>query len=170
MQDTNDDFAALRRTGDSVQAQFERTVEHDQLTVWNMLTQPAHLAEWLAPGTIELRPGGAAKLNFVDSGTVIDSLVTACVPPRLVEYSWSGPAEPRRPVRWETHAAGASTRVTLAISLPDSEDVARACAGWEGHLTMLLAALEGVPIKFPFEHFKRAREAYKAKLALLARP
>ena len=30
---------------------------------------------------------------------------------------------------------------------------------------MLAATLEGVPIKFPFEEFKAAREAYKARLA-----
>ena len=41
------------------------------------LTDPQRLAEWLAPGTIALEPGGAAKLNFTDSGTVIDSTVTA---------------------------------------------------------------------------------------------
>jgi len=29
---------------------------------------------------------------------------------------------------------------------------------------MLLAALEGVPIKFPFERFQQTREAYKAML------
>jgi hypothetical protein len=30
---------------------------------------------------------------------------------------------------------------------------------------MLAAALEGVPIKFPFDRFKQTREAYKALLA-----
>jgi hypothetical protein len=30
---------------------------------------------------------------------------------------------------------------------------------------MLAAALEGVPIRFPFERFKAARDAYRARLA-----
>jgi hypothetical protein len=30
---------------------------------------------------------------------------------------------------------------------------------------MLLAAIEGVPIKFPFERFKATREAYKSIIA-----
>lgn len=165
MQDANDELAALRRADGRIEARFERTIGHDQQAVWRMLTDPACLAQWLAPGTIEMRLGGAAKLNFIDSGTVIDSPVTAFDPPRLIEYSWSSGNEPLRPVRWETRSASGETRLTLSISVPQGEDAARACAGWEAHLMMLLAALEGVPIKFPFELFKGKREAYKAKLA-----
>ena len=63
-------------------------------------------------------------------------------------------------------ARGAASLEGLTLTLPASEDVARSCAGWEAHLEMLAAALEGVPIKFPFESFKAAREAYKAQLGL----
>lgn len=166
MTDTNEELGALCRVNGYLQGRLERPVEHDQQAVWSMLTAPERLVEWLAPGTIELRLGGAAKLNFTDSGTVIDSTVTAIDAPRLIEYSWSSPGEPSRPVRWETHAVDGGTRLTLIVSVPQNEDIARACAGWEAHL-LLLAAIEGVPIKFPFERFKVTREAYKAKAALL---
>jgi uncharacterized protein YndB with AHSA1/START domain len=169
MQDANDELAVLRRVNGNLQGQFERMVEHDQQTVRRVLTEPGRLAEWLAPGTIELHLGGTAKLNFIDSRTVIDSMITAFDPPRLIEYSWSSGDDPLRPVRWETSPADSGTHLSLTITLPQNEDIARACAGWEAHLMMLLAALEGVPIKFPFEHFKRTREAYKAKLASLGR-
>lgn len=33
---------------------------------------------------------------------------------------------------------------------------------------MLAAALAGVPIKFPFETFKAARDAYRVQLAAMA--
>jgi len=164
MTDANEDLGVLSRAESGLQGRLTRTFEHDQQAVWRMLTDPERLAEWLAPGTIELRPGGAAKLNFTDSGTVIDSTVTAIDPPRLLEYSWSSPGEPARPVRWETQAADGGTRLTLTVTVPQNEDIARACAGWEGHLMMLLAAIEGVPIKFPFERFKTTREAYKAQV------
>jgi hypothetical protein len=52
----------------------------------------------------------------------------------------------------------------LTLRIPDNEDIARTCAGWDAHLEMLAAAMEGVPIKFPFERFKAAREAYRARL------
>jgi hypothetical protein len=49
--------------------------------------------------------------------------------------------------------------------MPADEDAGRAAAGWEAHLEMLAAALEEVPIKFPFETFKAARDAYRQELA-----
>ena len=111
--------------------------------------------------------GGAARLDFADSGTVIDSQVSAFEPGRVLEYSWSSPGQPLRPVRWEIAAAGEATALTLIQRTPLDEDPGRACAGWEAHLEMLQAALEGVPIKFPFESFKAARDAYRPKVAAL---
>lgn len=158
------ELGSLCRIGDTVEGRLERVLDHPVDTVWAMLTELGHLANWLAPGDIECKQGGAAKLNFADSGTVIDSTVSAYEPPRLLEYSWSSPGEPLRPVRWELTAEGKATRLILTLRVPAGEDAARACAGWEAHLEMLAAALEGVPIKFPFQRFKETREAYKAML------
>ena len=156
--------AIFARSGGEIQAIMTRSFEHSPATVWAMLTDPARLPLWLAPGEIELRLGGAARLDFVDSGTVIDSHVTALVPGSLLEYSWSGPGEPARPVRWELTPENGGAQLTLTVRTPEGEDAGRACAGWEAHLEMLAAALEGVPIKFPFETFKAARDAYRAQL------
>lgn len=164
MTESNEELGTITRVQGYFEARLERQLEHDQEAVWTMLTDPSRFVDWLAPGEIELREGGSAKLNFTDSGTVIDSTVSACDPPRLIEYSWSGPGEPERPVRWETSPAGDGTRLRLTLRIPEDEDVARACAGWEAHLMMLLAAIEGVPIKFPFERFQATREAYKAQI------
>jgi uncharacterized protein YndB with AHSA1/START domain len=164
MAGSDEDLGTIERRGGAFEARLTRHLEHDQRTVWSWLIEPARLVEWLAPGTIAHERGGPAKLHFTDSGTIIDSTVTAIDPPRLLEYSWSGPGEPERPVRWETAPEAAGTRLTLTLRVPADEDVARACAGWEAHLQMLLAAIEGVPIKFPFERFKETRAAYKARL------
>jgi uncharacterized protein YndB with AHSA1/START domain len=161
------ELGTITRTRGFFEARLERILEHDQHAVWAMLTDPARLPEWLAPGELTLEKGGPAKLNFPESGTVIDSRVSAVDPPRLIEYSWSGPGEPERPVRWETVAEGGGTRLVLTLRTPDTEDIARSCAGWEAHLQMLLAAIEGVPIKFPFDHFKATREAYRAIVATI---
>jgi uncharacterized protein YndB with AHSA1/START domain len=166
----NDDgqpLARLSRAADYVEARMERRFDHLPAELWRMLTDPAMLPQWLAPGRIEFAVGGAARLDFADSGTVIDSAVSACEDGRLIEYSWSSPGEPLRPVRWEIAPDSRGSRLTLTLKTPAGEDPGRACAGWEAHLTMLEAALEGVPIKFPFETFKVAREAYRAKVAEL---
>jgi uncharacterized protein YndB with AHSA1/START domain len=168
MYDDAEALAELTRASGYVEARMTRRIEHPPSAVWRMLTDPAMLAQWLAPGRIELRLGGAARLDFADSGTVIDSPVTAFEDGRLLEYSWSHGDEPARPVCWKVEAAGGGTRLTLSQKTPEGEDPGRACAGWEAHLEMLQAALEGVPIKFPFERFKAARDAYRPKVAALA--
>ena len=162
---TDEELGTLERVPGGVRGRLERVIEHSPDEIWAALTDPTQLPQWLAPGEIALTPGGAARLNFIDSGTVIDSVVTAVEAPRLLEYSWSSPGEPDRPVRWETTPEGDATRVNLTVTIPEGEDAGRACAGWVAHLEMLAAALEGAPMKFPFDRFKAAREVYKARLA-----
>ena len=154
--------------GDEAEVRLVRTFDRPPQMVWGALTRSSRLVEWLAPGTVTQALGGAVKLDFADSGIVIDSRVTAFVPGRLLEYSWSGPGEPLRPVRWEIEAVSCGTRLTLTLTLPACEALARSCAGWEAHLEMLAAALQGVPIKFPFAQFKASREAYKARMGVAA--
>jgi uncharacterized protein YndB with AHSA1/START domain len=161
MSDNNEALGTIELLDGYYEARLQRIIDHDQEAVWAMLTEPARFVEWLAPGKIELRKGGSAKLDFVDSGIVINSSVSEYQAPCLLEYSWSGPGEPLRPLRWETKALEKGTRLTLTLRSPEDEDIARTCAGWEAHLMMLMAAIEGVPIKFPFDHFVATREQYK---------
>lgn len=151
----------IRRTDTGFEGQLRRTIAHPPARVWQMLTAPDQLAQWLAPGTIELRPGGAVHINFADSGILIESTVTAYQPEQLLEYSWSSGSEPARPLRWELSPSPEGTELVLTVQVPAQEDIAKACAGFDGHLEMLVAALEGVPIRFPFELFLQARKAYQ---------
>jgi uncharacterized protein YndB with AHSA1/START domain len=157
-------LGTVEHIGNCFEARIERMLEHDQAAVWKMLTDSSLLPQWLAPGNLSLSKGGSAKLNFPESGTNVESVVTEVDPPRLIEYSWSSPGQPDRPLRWEATAVKGGTRLSLTLKIPDNEDIARTCAGWEAHLEMLAAAMEGVPIKFPFEYFKVAREAYRSLL------
>ncbi|MET3528396.1 SRPBCC domain-containing protein [Phenylobacterium koreense] len=148
-------------------AHFELPLEAGAEEVWSFLTAPDRLPQWLAPGSIELREGGAAKLDFQDSGIVIDSQVTRCEAPHALAYSWSAPGQPDRPVRWTLAADGEGTHLSLDLELPSDEDAARSAAGWAAHLEMLAAAMAGAPMKFPFPTFKAAREAFNDKVAQL---
>lgn len=165
MTDLNDELGVIEKADGYYHATLKRKFSQDRETVWAMLVDPGRFVNWLAPGEIELSRGGAAKLNFSDSGIVVDSVVSEYDPPALLEYSWSSGDEPQRPVRWLLDETGSGTQLTLVLGIPENEDVPRSCAGWEAHLMMLLAAIEGVPIKFPFERFVAAREAYN-KLVL----
>ena len=151
--------------GDAVVARMAIVLDAAPGEVWSALTEPDQFVQWLAPGSIELRQGGAARLDFVDSGIVIDSTVSAIEPGRLLEYSWSRPGEPDRPLRYGLEPQGEGTRLTLELRVPAGEDAARSAAGWAAHLEMLAGALMGVPMKFPFDVFKAARAGYQAQLA-----
>lgn len=159
--------ARFTLAGDVTHADFQLTLDNHVEEVWAAITEPQWLARWLAPGDIELREGGAARLDFGESGAVIDSRVTACAPQRLLEYSWSTPGEPSRPLRWSLEPIGPTTVLTLRVTVPAREDAARAAAGFAAHLEMLQTALIGVPTKFPFEAFKAARDAYCEQVARL---
>lgn len=151
----------IRRLEAGFEGRLERLVGHDPRAVWRMLTEPQALAQWLAPGSIDLRSGGSVHIDFADSGTTIDSAVTAFDPPRLLEYSWSSGNEPERPLRWELNAVKEGTQLVLTVRLPAGEDIVKACAGFDAHLEMLAAALEGVPIRFPVDRFLKARRIYQ---------
>lgn len=155
----------IKRVPSGFEGRLQRIYDHDRATVWSKLTLPAEIAKWLAPGTIELRLGGKVHIDFADSGIVIDSSVLAYEPERVLAYSWSSGNEPQRPMRWELADAEGGTQVTLTVTIPAGEDAAKACAGFEGHLEMLAAALEDVPVKFPLELYLKARKGYQELLA-----
>ncbi len=127
-----------------------------------MLTESWALVQWLASGSIEPRIGGAVHIDFADSGRTIESTVLQFDPPRLLEYSWSSGDDPERPLRWELNVVEGGTQLLLTLRLPATEDVAKACAGFDAHLEMLAAALEGVPIRFPVDYFLSRRRVYEA--------
>jgi len=169
MSDTAIQPADFARNDDKVVARFHLTLDNHVEEVWDALTRSDRLPQWLAPGEIEPRVGGAARLDFGDSGIVIASQVTAFEPQRVLEYSWSGPREAERPVRWEIEPLGAGCVLTLTLTTPAGDDPDRAAAGWAAHLEMLAAALAGVPIHFPYQLFKAAREHYSAQVQALAK-
>lgn len=150
--------------GDRLEARLERIIDHDRRSVWRMLTDPDAIVNWLAPAEIDARKGGRIHIDFPESGAIIDSVITEFDPPGLLSYSWSSGNEPARPLRWQLESLGTETRLSLTVRLPPDEDIARAAAGWDAHLEMLLAALEGVPIRFPADHFVEARHHYGNQL------
>ena len=159
--------AHFTAAADTITAEFRLTLDNHLDEVWTALTQPGWLANWLAPGEMDLRNGGVVRLDFGESGGIIDSRITALEPHRLLEYSWSIPGEPLRPLRWELEPIGPATLLTLRLTVPAIEDAGRAAAGWAAHLEMLQIALVGMPAKFPFEVFRVARDAYREQVAEL---
>lgn len=133
--------------------------------LWRMLTDSTAIAQWIAPGRIEQRLGGAVQIDFKDSGVVIDSEVVEFDAGRVLAYAWGRGNDAARVLRWELADAADGAGLALTVNVPAGEDPAKACAGFEGHLEMLAGALEGVPIKFPFDLYVAARAAYAQQSA-----
>jgi uncharacterized protein YndB with AHSA1/START domain len=157
--------AQIHRQPGFVEARFRASFDNSADEVWSFLTDPARLPLWMAPGEVGLALGAPVHLDFGDSGVVVDSVVTAFEPGRLIQYAWSGAGEPQRPLTWRVDPEGAErATLELRVQIPEGEDAARGFAGWDAHLEMLAAALEEVAIRFPFEHFKARRAHYAAQL------
>ena len=106
-------YGTVHKRADGYQLRFERHLLHPVEKVWAALTNPAQLAQWLAPGEIELTLGGRVSLAFTDGDGVIDGQVTAIAPPRLLEFTWTDQGQ-----RFRVRALGVDRRRRRHTSRP----------------------------------------------------
>lgn len=131
----------------SLTLRFERQFAHPPETVWAALTDPAQLARWFMPGTIEPFRGGRLQLQSGENGGTVGEVVT-WDPPRRLSYSWvrEGGAGARSLVHWQLHpegAAGERTVLVLEHSGLDPETGYDYGAGWHDFLDRLPHHLAG---------------------------
>ncbi len=151
---------------DGYQLRFERHLLHPVEKVWAALTDPAQLAQWLAPGEIELALGGRVSLAFTDGNGVIDGRVTAIAPPRLLEFTWTDQDNDFGFVRWELIADDGNTHLVLTQTVPESarEFGLPMLAGWHSLLDRLAALLDDQP--FARDHWQELHDDY-ARLGVM---
>jgi uncharacterized protein YndB with AHSA1/START domain len=135
---------------------IERTVElaHPPAKVWAALTTAEGLGTWFGNGaTVDLRPGGAARLTWTD-GPTVDLRVERVEEPAVFGFTWPVNGlpddDPRRTyVEFTLTPAGAGTRLTVVGSgfaqLPDDAH-AKAfdgnTQGWASELGELVTYLD----------------------------
>jgi uncharacterized protein YndB with AHSA1/START domain len=135
---------------------IERTlqVSHPPDTVWAALTTAEGLGAWLGnDATIELRPGGSARMRWAD-GHAVAMRVERVEEPTVFGFTWqisSLPEEdPRRTyVEFTLEPVGAGTRLTVVESgfAQLSEDAYRSAydgnvKGWASELGELVDYLD----------------------------
>ena len=135
---------------------IERTVEvaHPPATVWAALTTAEGLSSWFGnTATIELRPGGSARMTW-SGGETANMRVERVEEPTVFGFTWQiyglPEDDPRRTyVEFTLEAVGAGTRLTVVESgfsqLP--EDVYHKAfdgntQGWASELGELVAYLD----------------------------
>ena len=103
---------------------IERTVElaHPPGTVWAALTTAEGLGAWFGDeATIDLRPGGAARMTWAEEGATAQMRVERVEEPTVFGFTWQiyglPEDDPRRTyVEFTLEPAGAGTRLTVVES------------------------------------------------------
>jgi uncharacterized protein YndB with AHSA1/START domain len=103
---------------------IERTVElaHPPARVWAALTTAEGLAAWFGNEvTIDLQPGGLARMTWTDGGHTAQMRVERVEEPRVFGFTWHifglPEDDPRRTyVEFTLEPAGAGTRLTVVES------------------------------------------------------
>jgi uncharacterized protein YndB with AHSA1/START domain len=135
---------------------IERTLEvaHPPTTVWAALTTAEGLASWFGnDATIDLRPGGAARMTW-DNGYAVDMRVERVEEPRVFGYTWQiyglPKDDPRRTyVEFTLEPVGDGTRLTVVetgfAQLPEDsygEAYDGNTKGWASELGELVSYLD----------------------------
>ena len=153
-------YGTVHKRADGFELRFERQLFHPVEKVWAALTTPAQLAQWFAPGEMDLTLGGRVYLAFTDGDGVVDGRVTALAPPALLEFTWTDDGKDLGIVRWELIGDGGGTRLVLTHTVPEAarDFGLPALAGWHTLLEQLVALLAGQP--FPQDRWHELHDDY----------
>jgi uncharacterized protein YndB with AHSA1/START domain len=137
-------FGTITTEGETHTLRFERILQFAPEEVWAALTEPARLAEWLAPATVVPGAKGSVTLDFGEGGSETGS-ITVWDPPYAIAYEWNFVGETASHVRWELAAIGdgRATRLTLEHTRLGHDVAPGYGAGWHAHLDQLEGHLAG---------------------------
>jgi uncharacterized protein YndB with AHSA1/START domain len=145
---------------------FERQLPHPVQQVWEAITKPEKLAQWLGgPAETDLRPGGKISIGLLM--TTVEGVITRVENEKLLEYTWGAD---NVVIRWELEDNGNGTcRLVFTETSAAAEDLPDAMPGWHGYLDFLEMVLDGEKVPaFPLEGWpeiaKEVTDRYKAVL------
>lgn len=135
----------LSHLGESVDVSLTWRIEVPRARVWQCLTDPDLLIQWL--GALVTGEVSAESEFVVDHGDdyCCRSTVTTCAEPTRLEFTWHFPDEPPSKVAFGLDESEGTTTLRLShSSLGDLADSYR--DGWCVHLSYLEAAALGTPL------------------------
>lgn len=130
--------ARVHKDGEKWTLILVRELRHAPETVWQALTDPAHLREW-APFEVDESldaAGKTVKLTWPGTGHVSQATITRAEALRVLEF---------HDIRWELEPLAGGTRLTLWHSI-DRRFVSWGAAGWHICFDVLAQLLAGRPI------------------------
>jgi uncharacterized protein YndB with AHSA1/START domain len=173
----------VERLDGSYVIHFERRFSRPVAAVWDALTKPEQLKDWVGAGEVEvdLVPGGRIVTRTTEPPEVVAAIVAEAdeealertdtilrvEAPRLFEHTFGG--SPTSIVRWELEPDGDGCLLRLSHTEPgavDREGTSSFLAGWHDLLDMLGQMLEVERARWEPSSMERW-EAYKARYAAL---
>jgi len=159
---------------------FERRFAHPIERVWDSLTRPERLVQWMGEGELEidLVDGGrfdsrvtgppdlveAIIAEAGEDGLVQHDTILRVDPPHVFERTFGG--DPGSIARWELQRDAEGCRLTFTHTVPPEFDRAhlpRTLAGWHQLLEQLGEALDGNPLLWRKARWEELRDHYKTK-------
>jgi uncharacterized protein YndB with AHSA1/START domain len=152
-------IADIKKTDDGYLVKWERNLNHSVEAVWAMLTDNERLEKWfdeLRAG--DLRQGGFMKFYVPD---VMDEKleIREYEPNAVLEFDWFGDV-----IRFELHPENEGCALFLLEKVQTiTEQTKKDLAGWHVCLDVIIALLDGDPIKRDDE-WKQWHAIYTDKL------
>jgi|SRR5918996_1485378 uncharacterized protein YndB with AHSA1/START domain len=162
---------------------FERRIGHPVERVWEALTSPDQISQWLEAQEvhIELVAGGRFDTRTTGPPELVEAIIREAgeaalqsndtvlrvEPPHILEHTFGG--NPASVVRWELLPDGGGCLLRLMHTEPtdfQDENAPRDLAGWHVLLEQLEKLLEGTPAGFSMERWEGYKEGYAAKLEI----
>lgn len=165
---------------DRSSVKFERIVPGPIERVWEHITKREFLCKWLGDGDIGAEGSTIALLQEgpdvpLHTGATIAGVVTRCVPPGLLAFTWNHmapgatrPTIPESIVTIELRPSADAVLLTLTHQGIAPEWVARLSTGWHAFLDILALRMDGRAPSQVMEMFARLLPQYDAKSAAQA--
>lgn len=149
---------------DGYELRFERVYDAPIEDVWELLTDPDRVEEWLGVADVELRIGGRFRLLEV-GGQGIAGVILTLEPRHVLEYTWDSAEWTGGTVRYELSERDVGTRLVFTHIHPvRSWDLFRykSLAGWHTLLDLLELAIEGRPESWHMQRWQAHHDRYVA--------
>jgi uncharacterized protein YndB with AHSA1/START domain len=147
----NQDLGSVREVDNGYELRFERHFEQPVEEVWQAITDPEYLADWIGPAQVDLRPGGRIRIDDA-GGAGIDGEVLEVKEPAVFAFKWDSKEwGDGGPVRFELSEDDGGTLLIFTHVAPAAgfdEFGTKTLAGWHYLLALLGSAVAGNARRF----------------------
>ena len=178
--ETIPDDGTVEMIDDRYVLRFERRLAHPVERVWDALTRPDRIVQWMGQSELEidLVEGGRFNSRVTGPPDLVEAIIAEAGedglvqrdtilrvdPLRVFERTFGG--DPESIARWELQRDADGCRLTFTHTVPPEFDRAhlpRTLAGWHQLLEQLGETLDGKPLSWRKARWEELRDHYKRK-------